>query len=77
MLHYRHTNLLEGDFVQRTMQRDGNTYHAIVPGDYLTPEWDLLLYTSTRLNDDAVLIVPGLWHPDDVMPYRVIEITES
>ena len=76
-LHYRHTNLLEGDFIQAAMQRDGSTYTAIVPGDYLTPEWDLLLYTSARLSDDAVQIVPGLWHPDDVMPYRVIEIVRE
>jgi hypothetical protein len=77
LLHYRHTNLLEGDFSQLEMERDGNTYRARVPDAYLTAEWDLLLYASTRLSDAVVQIVPGLWHPDHVMPYRVVEIEQD
>ncbi len=74
MLHYRHANLLEGDFHSIPMQRRDPSYEADVPGDYLTCEWDLLLYASVPLSQTAVQIVPGLWHPVHPMPYRVVEI---
>jgi hypothetical protein len=73
-LHYRHTNLLEGDFRAVTMRSQGSAYLAEVPSDYLTPAWDLLVYASVPLSQTAVQIVPGLWHPSHPMPYRVIEI---
>jgi hypothetical protein len=73
-LHYRHTNLLEGEFNQVSMARRGSTYRVEIPGGYLTPEWDLLLYASVPLSQTAVHIVPGLWHPEHPMPYRVIAI---
>jgi hypothetical protein len=73
-LHYRHTNLLEGDFRAVTMRSQGSAYLAEVPSDYLTPVWDLLVYASVPLSQTAVQIVPGLWHPSHPMPYQVIEI---
>ena len=63
-LRYRHTNMLEGAFAAVPMKKtaDGR-WEATVPGEYLTPEWDLLVYFDAVNADGDGLIHPGLWHP--------------
>jgi len=73
-LHYRHTNQLEGAFESVEMEPVDGGYRATVPGEYLTPEWDLLAYVSAVDAAGDVTVVPGLYHATEAMPYRVVEV---
>lgn len=76
-LHYRHTNQLEGAFKQTAMQRSDVGYQATIPGAYVTPEWDLLVYASAVDRHGDVAIIPGLYHHAAPMPYHVIETLQD
>lgn len=72
-LHYRHANQLEGPFNEVEMDAVDGRYRATIPVEYLTGTYDLLVYASAVDTDDRVAITPGLYHPDQPMPYHVIE----
>jgi hypothetical protein len=73
-LHYRHTNQTEGAFQTLKMEQTDRGYRAVVPGEYITSNWDLLVYVSTVTNDGDGVIVPGLYHATHAAPYRVVAI---
>lgn len=73
-LHYRHTNQLEGEFKTARMEETSDGYTAKIPGEYLSPEWDLLVYITAIDNSGNGFVVPGLFHPQEPAPYQKIEI---
>ena len=75
ILHYRHANMTEGPFTTVLMQWEGEACFAEVPPDYMTPEYDLLLYFTTIDPYGQTLMHPGLFHPDHPAPYYIIEIS--
>ena len=74
VLHYRHTNQLEGVFNTIVMDRGENGWCAVVPGEYLTSEWDLMLYITTQDAAGSCLMLPGIYHPKYPYPYHVVSI---
>lgn len=76
-LHYRHANQLEGPFRKTRMVAMDGGFRAVVPGEYLRPEWDLLVYVSAVLSPEAVLVYPGLYSPVNPLPYFVVEVGPS
>ncbi|MEF8827441.1 MAG: hypothetical protein V5A49_00295 [Haloarcula sp.] len=73
-LHYRHTNQLEGAFETVPMERAGDRYRATVPAEYVTPEWDLLVYVSATDEAGNGIVAPGLFHPSESAPYRDVRV---
>lgn len=76
-LRYRHTNQLEGPFEQVEMVEAADGYRATIPGSYLQPEWDLLVYVAAVLSEEQVLIHPGLYSPVSPLPYWIVCIDGS
>jgi len=74
-LHYRRANQLEGSFRSVAMERVDGGYRGSIPGEYLTPGFDLLVYV-TAVEDDEAVVVPGLYHAEEPMPYRVVAVTD-
>ena len=73
-LHYRHTDQLKGEFESSDMETVGTEYRGTVPGDYLTGEWDLLVYiTATDENGNGV-VAPGVFHAEEPAPYLEVVI---
>jgi hypothetical protein len=72
-LFYRHANQLEGPFRTAAMERCDGGFRAVIPGEYVTPEWDLLLYFGAVVEDQAVLY-PGLWNARHPFPYIVVDV---
>jgi hypothetical protein len=72
-LHYRHTNQAEGAFVTTEMTRTDGGYSAVIPGDYVDPEWDLLVYVGTSDEAGNAVLCPGLYHPSHPEPYCIVE----
>jgi hypothetical protein len=77
VLHFRHTNQMEGPFQQLPMQAHKDGFTAVIPGSYLQPEWDLLVYVSLALSPQGVWIYPGLYHPTQPLPYFVVTIEQA
>jgi len=73
-VHYRHINLREGEFLTVPMKREGNSYTATVPGNYLTPAFDLYVYFSIPDQKGQTHIHPGVYHPAHVCPAHIIRI---
>ncbi len=73
-MHYRHTNQTEGPFKVLTMKKTKGGYRGGIPGEYIVPEWDLLVYFSAVNNTGHGLIFPGLYHPDYPAPYHIIKV---
>ncbi|MBM3728842.1 MAG: hypothetical protein FJW40_25870 [Acidobacteria bacterium] len=68
-LHYRHLDQSE-DFRIREMVRDGSTYRASVPHEFIVPGWDLV-YAIEAIGADGVgAFYPDLWkrNPFIVVP---------
>ena len=74
ILYYRHANQLEGAFRTAAMRRTECGFAATVPGDYVTPEWELLLYCGALRPGGWAAIAPGLYHPVHPMPYAVVRV---
>ncbi|MFB6140380.1 MAG: hypothetical protein ABEJ26_08105 [Halosimplex sp.] len=72
-LHYRRANQREGAFESVAMTRTDRGYEATVPAEYLSPEFDLLVYVSATDADGDAAVYPGLYHPEHSMPYFVVE----
>lgn len=74
-LRYRHTNNLEGLFNRVPMAYCGEgIYKAVIPGAYLTPEWDLLVCVEAVAADGSGVRWPGLWSNYDDQPYRIVTV---
>jgi len=68
----RRTNHLEGEFrVYEMVPCDGG-YTAVIPGEEFDPAWDTLVYfDSVDAQGDAAQW-PGLYHPAEKLPYKLI-----
>ena len=73
-IHYRHTDQTEGIFMSKKMKRTESGYTVVLDGDYIRPEWDLLIYFSATNRQGDGMIYPGLEAEGDQMPYRMIRI---
>ncbi len=76
MLHYRHTNQMEGAFCTLPLQREESGYIGVIPPEYLTAEWDLMLYISINHRGSA-FIFPGINHPQFDFPYLTVRIASA
>ena len=76
-LRYRRANHYEGDFETVEMVGDGNQHRGSIPGDYVTGEFDLLVFVTAVNDAGDPVIVPGLGHAEDPFPYRVIETVDE
>jgi hypothetical protein len=64
---------MEGEYQQLAMARTGKgIYTATIPGNYITGEFDLLLYFTAIGENGAVYLHPGVNHSTAAFPYRVI-----
>lgn len=71
---YRHTNQLEGEFKRLKMERTRDGYFCRIKGEYLTEQWDLMIYfEATDQNGDGI-IYPGIDNGNVEMPYRLVHI---
>lgn len=75
-LHYRKQNQLEGAFLTIDMIPESDYYKAIIPGDYITKDFNLLVFVSIQITKETTKILPGLWSKTDAMSYREITIIE-
>lgn len=74
-LRFRHTNNLEGAFQRVAMEYVGdNVYKAVIPAEYMTPEWDLLIYFEAVTADGNGVRWPGLWNNLDLQPYHIVTV---
>lgn len=76
-LRYRRTNQLEGPFRRIDMAHTADGYRAVIPGSYLQPEWDLLVYVTAVLSEAQVLIHPGLLSAASPLPYQIVRVEGS
>jgi hypothetical protein len=74
ILHYRHTDQTEGLFHTLEMETKAGTYSALIPGDYVVPEWDLQVYITVQGLSGVCLMLPGIYHPVYPYPYHVIRV---
>jgi len=74
VLRYRHTNQLEGAFLRADMKLRDAKWTAEIPAQYLTAEWDLLVYFECYDAAGDALCYPGLYHPTEAMPYKIVKI---
>ena len=73
-VYYRHANLAVGRFKRIEMEKTQDGFKAVIPGKYVIPDYDLLIYMGgIRENGDA-LIYPGLYNPEYSAPYHVVKI---
>jgi hypothetical protein len=74
VLHYRHTNQTEGLFRVLGMEGRGNSYRAVIPADYVSPEWDLQIYVTVQGPSGSCVMLPGICHPAYPYPYHVVKV---
>ncbi|MCL1794217.1 MAG: hypothetical protein FWG34_10130 [Oscillospiraceae bacterium] len=71
---YRHTNQLEGAFLSGELVYSNGAWHGEIPGNYITPEWDLLVYFEAVSHEGDGIIYPGIWHPQHALPYHIVRV---
>lgn len=74
VLHYRHVDQTEGLFHTAPMQWNGSSYSAVIPADYLTSDWDLMVYVTVQEKSGECAMFPGVYHPVYPYPYHVITV---
>ncbi|MCL2776019.1 MAG: hypothetical protein FWD71_22140 [Oscillospiraceae bacterium] len=73
-IRYRHTNQLEGAFLSAELVYSNGAWRGEVPGEYIAPEWDLLVYFEAVSHEGDGIIYPGLWHPRHALPYIIVRV---
>jgi hypothetical protein len=74
ILHYRHTDQTEGLFHTLEMEANAGTCSALIPADYMVPEWDLQIYITVQGPSGVCFMLPGIYHPMYPYPYHVVKI---
>ncbi len=74
VLHYRHVNQTEGLFHTIPMQWNGTAYCASVPAEYITSDWDLMVYVTVQDKSGTCGMFPGVYHSVYPYPYHVITV---
>jgi hypothetical protein len=74
ILHYRHTDQTEGLFHALAMERSALGYAAVIPGEYITKDWDLQVYITVQGPSGTCVMLPGVYHPSYPYPYHVISV---
>ena len=88
ILHYRHTDQTEGEFHTLKMtpfersESDqeilpGGGFKAVIPGEYITAEWDLQIYITSQGPAGTCFMFPGIYHPFYPYPYHVINVAKE
>jgi hypothetical protein len=75
VLHYRHTDQTEGLFHTLEMKSKAGVYFALIPADYIVPEWDLQIYITIQGRSGVCFMLPGIYHPVYPYPYHVVRVT--
>ncbi|MBT3265844.1 hypothetical protein HN371_01770 [Candidatus Poribacteria bacterium] len=73
-MHCRRLNQLEGAFERVEMAQVADGYSGAIPGEYVSPEWDLLVYFSAVDERGEPLLYPGLYSAVHDAPYFLIEV---
>ena len=70
-LRYRHLTQFE-DYKTVNMQIDPATglYHAIIPGDFIVPEWNLMYFVEALDSLGNGCMIPDM---DKEMPYVIVQ----
>ena len=76
-LNFRHTNQREGYYRQLPMEEAAGVYTAVIPGDYLTPVWDLIVFFSGKSEAGETILHPGITLDDFRTPYYVVKIEKQ
>ncbi len=75
-VHYRIANMTSRKFIEQNMAWDGENYTAIIPQNYLNPEFDLLIYFTSITDEGHVAMHPGLFNEQYFTPYYVVKMNE-
>lgn len=73
-LHYRHMDQTEGMFHEIAFEKACGVYEAVIPAEYITADFDLLVYISRTSEKEGCRIFPGVYHDSYPYPYHVIEV---
>ena len=76
VLHYRHVNQTEGLFLTLVMSEADEGYEAVIPGEYVTTDWDLMVYITVQENAGICSMYPGIYNPIYPYPYQVIIVND-
>lgn len=76
-LSFRHTNQREGYYRKIPMKKAAGVFSAVIPADYLTPEWDLIVFFSGKTAEGETILHPGVTLDDFRTPYYVVTIGEE
>lgn len=76
-LHYRHLDQTEGMFHETAFENLNGVYEATVPADYISEEFDLMVYISRISKEKGCRIFPGIYHDKFPYPYHIIEVKEK
>ncbi len=74
VLRYRHLNQAE-DVRSVEMTRVGNSFEAVVPGDYTATSFPLLYFAEVQADGEHPVLVPGLGDTLSDQPYVVVHST--
>jgi hypothetical protein len=72
-LNYRRMDHTEGEYRHVPMSRAGETYRGIIPGEYFTGDFDMIVYFSALDLQGRGVIFPGIYSAEYPSPYFVIK----
>ena len=73
-LHYINMDQTEGMFHETFFEKKNGIYEAVVPAEYITGKFDLMVYLSRRSEAEGCRIFPGIYHERFPYPYHIIEV---
>jgi hypothetical protein len=72
-LNYRHMDHTEGEYLHVPMKKEGAEYTGVIPADYFSGLYDVIVYFSALDTEDRVVIYPGIDNQNFAAPYFVID----
>ena len=75
-VHFRLANMTTGKFRNQVMKWDGTNFVAQIKIDNLSVDFDLIVYFTWINEKGNVIMHPGLFNEDNLMPYYVIALAK-
>lgn len=76
VVHYRNVNMRDGTFRKIRMKTEGKYLTAVIPGEYITAEYNLYIYFTAEDGSGNIHVHPGIYHPDYPLPVYVVRTGE-
>jgi hypothetical protein len=73
-VHFRRATMRDGGYSRIEMEREGESFTAVIPGDAFTSDYYMYIYFTCQDTAGSTLVHPGVFNAACPLPIRVVKV---